>query len=99
MDHETQKKKFPIKDSLTLGAILFIGILGSLVIIYSTSWGPWVFSDSTAYIVSAKNMISGHGLGLYGPSGAFHPLTLHPPFYSLLLGLFGLFGADLYPGK
>ena len=44
---------------------------------------------------TARNLIEGHGLGLYGPSGAFHPLSLHPPFYSFVLGFFGLFGADL----
>jgi len=75
--------------------ITLIALMGSLMIYYSTSWGPWVYSDSTEYIVTARNLIEGHGLGLYGPSGAFHPLTLHPPFYSLVLSFFGLFGADL----
>lgn len=95
MDETSKIRKFPNKDWLIYISILLIGLLGSLVIIYSTPWGPWVFSDSTEYIVSAKNLITGHGLGLYGPSGAFHPLSLHPPFYSLLLSFFGLFGADL----
>ncbi len=95
MDEISDKKRIPIKDWLTLISIFLISILGSLVIIYATKWGPWVFSDSTEYIVSAKNLLAGHGLGLYGPSGAFHPLSLHPPFYSLLLSFFGLFGADL----
>jgi hypothetical protein len=85
----------PFKDKLTIGSILLISLAGSLVIIYSTRWGPWVFSDSTEYIFSASNLIAGHGLGLYGPTGAFHPLSLHPPFYSLVLSFFGLFGADL----
>ena len=72
-----------------------IALMGSVMIFYSTVWGPWVYSDSTEYIVSARNLIQGHGLGLYGASGAFHPLSLHPPFYSLVLAFFGLFGADL----
>jgi hypothetical protein len=95
MDAQPDKKRIPIKDWLTLISIFLISLLGSLVIIYATRWGPWVFSDSTEYIVSANNLLAGHGLGLYGPSGAFHPLSLHPPFYSLLLSFFGLFGADL----
>jgi hypothetical protein len=85
----------PLKSKLTIVSIFLIGILGSLVIIYSTRWGPWVFSDSTGYIVSARNLIAGHGLGLFGPSGAFHPLTLHPPFFSLLLSVFGWIGVNL----
>ena len=75
--------------------VTLIALVGSLMIYYSTAWGPWVYSDSTEYIISARNLIEGHGLGLYGPSGNFHPLTLHPPFYSLVLSFFGLFGADL----
>ncbi len=74
---------------------MMIALMGSLMIFFSTVWGPWVYSDSTEYIVSARNLIQGHGLGLYGASGAFHPLSLHPPFYSLVLSFFGLFGADL----
>ncbi len=87
--------KFLSKRAQTIGLIIIIGFLGSLVIYYSTVWGPWVYSDSTEYIFTARNLIEGHGLGLYGPSGAFHPLALHPPFYSFVLGFFGLFGADL----
>ena len=85
----------PLKSKLTIASIFLIGLLGSLLIIYSTRWGPWVFSDSTGYIASARNLIAGHGLGLYGASGEFHPLTLHPPGFSLLLGFFGWIGIDL----
>ena len=85
----------PLKDKLTIGSILLISLVGSLLIVYSTSWGPWVFSDSTEYLFSARNLIAGHGLGLYSPTGVFHPMVLHPPFYSLLLSLFGWMGIDL----
>jgi 4-amino-4-deoxy-L-arabinose transferase-like glycosyltransferase len=80
---------------LTIVLIISFAIIGSFMIFYSTVWGPWVYSDSTEYIVSARNLLQGHGLGLYGGSGRFHPLYLHPPFYSLVLSFFGLFGADL----
>jgi 4-amino-4-deoxy-L-arabinose transferase-like glycosyltransferase len=83
------------KLDLTLVLIMGFALIGALMIFYSTVWGPWVYSDSTEYIVSARNLIQGHGLGLFGGSGAFHPLSLHPPFYSLVLSFFGLFGADL----
>jgi hypothetical protein len=91
MEHGTSS----LKDRLTFVSILLISLAGSFVILYSTKWGPWVFSDSTEYIVSARNLLAGHGLGLYGPSGAFHPLYFRPPFYSLILGFFGFIGADL----
>jgi 4-amino-4-deoxy-L-arabinose transferase-like glycosyltransferase len=83
------------KLNLTITLIVVIALLGSLIIYYSTVWGPWVYSDSTEYIVSARNLIQGHGLGLFGASGRFHPLYLHPPFYSLVLSFFGILGADL----
>lgn len=75
--------------------VILISIIGSAMIYYSTYWGPWVFSDSTGYIYCARNLLAGHGLGLFRPSGVFRPLDLQPPFYSLVLGFFGLFGADL----
>jgi hypothetical protein len=84
-------RKFP----LAIVIVIIISIMGSMMIHFSTFWGPWVFSDSTGYIFCARNFIAGHGLGLFGPSGAFHPLDLQPPFYSLVLSFFGLFGADL----
>ena len=83
------------KNILIIGTILLIGILGSLLILYSTQWGPWVYSDSAGYILSARNLLAGHGLGLYGPSGAFRPLSIHPPLFSLMLSLFGWIGFDL----
>jgi len=84
-------RKFP----LAIVIVIIISIMGSMMIHFSTFWGPWVFSDSTGYIVCARNLLAGHGLGLFLPSGAFHPLDLMPPFYSLVLSFFGLFGADL----
>lgn len=79
----------------TLLIITVLSLVGSLAIIFSTRWGPWAFSDSVEYIVSARNLLQGKGLGFYAPSGTFERLTLHPPLYPLLLSAFGLFGADL----
>ncbi len=66
-----------------------------LAIIYSTHWGPWVFSDSVEYIVSARNLLAGNGLGYLAPSGEFVLYTLHPPLYPLVLSVLGLVGFDL----
>lgn len=87
--------KFLSKLSPTLGIIIFLSLIGSLAIYYSTYWDPWAYSDSTGYIVSARNLLAGHGLGYFGPSGDFMPLSLHPPFYSLALSAIGLTGIDL----
>jgi hypothetical protein len=78
---------------LTIG---LIAILGAIFLFYDMQWGPWVYSDSVAYIVSARNFAAGEGLGMPGPDGHFMSLTLHPPFYSLVLSFFIKFGIHAY---
>lgn len=79
----------------TLLVLALLSLAGLLAIIYSTRWGPWAYSDSTKYIVSARTFLEGGGLGTYTPSGDFERLTHHPPLYALVLSAFGLLGADL----
>jgi len=78
-----------------LAVIVLLSLIGSLAIAFSTRWGPWAYSDSTEYIVSARTFLSEGRLGFYAPSGTFKSLTLHPPLYSLILSAFGLIGIDL----
>lgn len=87
--------KFPGRFTPTLLIIILLSIIGSLAIYFSTSWGPWAYSDSTEYVVSARNLLAGRGLGHSAPSGSLVPLTLHPPFYPLVLSAMGLIGFDL----
>lgn len=72
-----------------------LGLIGSLVIAYSTRYGPWVYGDSTIYIMSAKNLVEGRGLGVYLPSGRFDPLFIFAPLYPIILSLAGVGGVDL----
>jgi len=71
------------------------GLAGSVLIWYSTRWGPWVYSDSAGYIGIAKNILEGKGLGLLRPDGVLNPLTLHVPFYPILLSAIGFTGLDI----
>jgi len=87
--------KYPGKFSPTIGIIIILSLLGSLMIFYSTYWGPWAYSDSAGYLAAARNLLHGHGLGYFGASGDFMPLSIHPPFYSLVLSGMGLFGLDV----
>jgi len=75
--------------------IAVLALCGTLVVIYATPLGPWVFSDSTEYIVSARNLVSGRGLGLIQASGEFQPIYLHPPLYPLILAGGGFLGVDV----
>ena len=86
---------FRLRFTPTHLVIALISLAGMLAIIYSTHWGPWVFSDSVEYIVSARNLLAGNGLGYLAPSGDFVLYTLHPPLYPLFLSVLGLVGFDL----
>jgi hypothetical protein len=80
---------------IVLVIVGLLSLLGGAVAVYSTANGPWGYSDSVAYIVSARNLLKGIGLGYYYPSGIFYVLTHYPPFYPLVLAGIGLFRVDL----
>ena len=80
---------------IVLVIVGLLSLLGGAVAVYGTAKGPWGYSDSVAYIVSARNLLKGIGLGYYYPSGRFYVLTHYPPFYPLVLAGIGLFHVDL----
>lgn len=67
------------------------------MVIYSTTIAPGIGGDATIYIISARNLLAGKGLGLIQADGSFRLLPYFPPGYPLLLSLFGLTGIDLVP--
>ena len=73
------------KDGQFFIIALLISILLSGLLLYAMPCGPWAYSDSAAYLASARNLVEGKGLGYYYPDGDFAPLALHPPLYPLLL--------------
>ena len=74
---------------------LLAGFLGCGLILYTTNFGPVIFSDSVGYLASARNIMAGNGIGMYHASGQFSVTILQPPFFPLLLAFFGLSGIDL----
>ena len=79
---------------ILLGIVLLL-LLPALAVAYATRPGPWIFSDSVEYMVSARNFLHGQGLGLIMPGGEFQPIYLHPPFYPFALAIGGALGLDL----
>jgi len=59
-----------------------------------TVWGPWAYSDSTVYIVSARNLAQGQGLGVQMPGGGFAPSSGHPPLYQTILAAATIVGMN-----
>ena len=86
------------KDNLAGIFIVLMGLAGAMVIVYATRWGAIVYSDATEYILSARSLLAGKGLGIPGPGGAFLPLTLHPPLFPLVLSGLGLLGLEPLEG-
>ena len=82
---------------LVLYAILIglLSLFGAWLVFYGTALSPWGGADSVEYLVSARNMLRGIGIGYYSPTGIFYWISLHPPFYSIMLGAVSLLGPDL----
>ena len=85
------KESFPW---LYLGLGL-LAIAAVVIVAYATRVQPWAFSDGAGYVMLARNVLSGRGLGLMRASGDFQPLSMHPPLYPLSLAAIGLSGAEL----
>lgn len=76
-------------------ALILLVLLAALamgVLVASTVKGPGVGGDATIYMESARNLLSGKGLGLIGPRGEFRLLPYFPPFYSLALAALAAVG-------
>ena len=71
-----------------------LAVLGALIVLYATSLRPWAYSDGAGYVMLARNVLEGRGLGLMRASGAFQSLSMHPPLYSLTLVAIGLPGVE-----
>jgi hypothetical protein len=75
--------------------IVLLSLFGAWLIFYGTALSPWGGSDSVEYLVAARNMLRGIGIGYFSPNGLFYWISLHPPFYPVMLGTVSLAGLDL----
>lgn len=87
------------KQSWYFFPLLFLAVLAGMVLVaYATSRGPGVGGDATIYLTTARNLITGHGLGWTEADGSFRLLPYTPPFYPLALSLVGLLVKDMVAG-
>lgn len=63
--------------------------IGGYLAFYAMKWGPWAFSDSSAYVSAARNIASGNGIVIHHSTGVEKALTEFPPFYPVVLSVFG----------
>lgn len=83
-------------DTFFITTIIFVSILGCALVVYGMKWGPWAGSDSVTYLDTARNFASGDGLVQRQASGDRVPLTLHPPFYPIILASLNIFSKDIF---
>ncbi len=82
------------QDTLFVAATFLLALLGCMLVVYGMQWGPWAGSDSVAYFEAARNLANGDGLVQRQASGDRITLTLHPPFYPILLTAFHILIKD-----
>ncbi|MHC1783402.1 MAG: hypothetical protein AB9891_11735 [Anaerolineaceae bacterium] len=80
MDSKIFKKKYFL--------IFLAAIIGTFLIVLSTTKGPGIGGDSTIYITSARNFASGKGLGLIEMDGSFRLLPYSAPLFPIILSQF-----------
>ncbi len=78
-----------------LAMIIVLSIIGGVIATYTTANGPWGYTDPVEYISVARSLLAGRGLGHYQGNAIFDYITIHPPFYSIVLSAIGLLRIDL----
>ncbi|MHB1339360.1 MAG: ArnT family glycosyltransferase [Bellilinea sp.] len=84
----------PWNKRLTLVVLGLISIGGVAFVLYITDIAPWAYSDSAAYITTARNIAAGRGIVLQDSNNVYTLLPLHAPLYPLTLSLPILMGMD-----
>jgi len=82
--------KLPTKTNRLIYIIYFLlAFIGGYFVFRAMTWGPWAFSDSSAYVSAARNFASGFGFVIHQTTGELKILTEFPPFFSIILSIFG----------
>lgn len=77
---------------ITVAGLILLGAAGTALILYTTAVGPWAYSDSAAYVVTAKNIHAGRGIVLQNPGGNYSLMPLHAPLFPLAVSIPMIFG-------
>ncbi len=75
---------------------ILLAVLGVVVILIQTRYGPGASGDSSSYLMGAQNMMAGHGFYRFSGGYELKPITGFPPGFSALLAMIGFLIHDLY---
>jgi len=82
--------KLPMKKDYVIHVIYFLlASIGGYLAFHAMTWGPWAFSDSSAYVGAARNIASGNGLVILQSTDQVKVLIEFPPFFPVILSIFG----------
>lgn len=85
------QKRVLLRSGFRAGLVLILvfTFLGMFGVWYATRLGPGVGGDATIYLTSARNLITGQGLGYWEAENTFRLLPYFPPFFPFVLGIIG----------
>ncbi len=78
--------------------LLVVSALGIGLLLYHTRLGLGTTGDSVHYLMGAQNLAEGNGFSRTSGGGELRPITMLPPFYSVILLGVGITGVDLIEG-
>src|SRR2546421_11530092 len=71
-------------------------VLGFVLLEVTIHDGVGVSPDSCEYVMGARNLLAGKGIGAIDAEGEYHPLTHFPPLYMLILAAGNAVVGDLF---
>ena len=74
--------------------LVALALSGVIILLFATRWGAGISPDSTVYIGTARNLLSGRGLSVPFGGDQAGPMTHYPPLFPTLLAVIGIFGMD-----
>ena len=84
-----------IRSNLYNLALIFLGLVGVAIIIYTTDWGIGLFGrDSFNYISAARNLAQGYGYVFVNENNILLPITHYPPLLAIILAGFEFLHID-----
>ena len=71
-------------------AVSGLVFIGACIFLISTPWGLALYLDSLVYIGVARSILNGDGIYFLNDVGAFTPVTVYPPLYSVMIAAFSM---------
>jgi 4-amino-4-deoxy-L-arabinose transferase-like glycosyltransferase len=78
--------------------LFIVACLGFAIVLCFTRFGLGATGDSVHYLMGTQNLLSGNGFSRTSGGGEIRPITMAPPFYSIVMSAVGLMDKDILGG-